>query len=166
MLSSLGQDFMDMPGQNRVRQAVWSVWKILGFFWVCSLVWIQFDNILAAEGDEWQSLMCRRQLESAHPLEFLGVSSWGDFGVLTIWPITQACLSRGFTPVLNPPVYPIREQSLAKVEFHSTKSLRLLFSVCGHKVSCWNPEPFWSFIQSRHQLQSVMNVTLVEVVKD
>lgn len=32
MLSSLGQEFMDVPGQNRVRQAIWLVQKMFGFF--------------------------------------------------------------------------------------------------------------------------------------
>lgn len=68
MLSSLGQEFIDMPGQNRVRQAVWSVWKMFGFFWVFSLVWIQFDIILVVNGWVWG---VRRQTESAHPLAVL-----------------------------------------------------------------------------------------------
>lgn len=32
MLSGLGQEFMNMPGQNKVRQAMWSVRKMFGFF--------------------------------------------------------------------------------------------------------------------------------------
>ncbi|KFW78320.1 Armadillo repeat protein deleted in velo-cardio-facial syndrome, partial [Manacus vitellinus] len=61
-----------------------------------------FVNGLKAE--EEPSLVAGGNLKEPElsPWQFLGGSSPVDFGVLTMWPIIQTCLSRGFTPILDP----------------------------------------------------------------
>lgn len=164
MSSSLGQECMDTPGQNGVKQKMQSVWKRFVFFWGSSLeqMWSQFVDLLVAEG--WPMtwvLLGRRQPGSAHPLAafrwfksrgfrcFNHMAHNSDLSQQRI----QSSLESSWTSSY-------RGTEAGKSRTSSAKSLDFLFNVW-HKAPYWNPKPFWSFILSRDQLQTAMNVTLV-----